>query len=80
MGSLRAERHLLHGRHPHDESLAHSRGLRNAPSLHEFVRMIYAIIDVYCVSHPRPPVAVTLDIDNQNRDVIWRFLLGATRE
>jgi DDE family transposase len=26
--------------------------------------MTYAMIDVYCASHPRPPAAVTLDIDD----------------
>ena len=26
--------------------------------------MTYAMIDAYCVSYPRPPVAVTLDIDD----------------
>ena len=36
----------------------------NAPSLREVVRMTYAMIDAYCASYPRPPVAVTLDIDD----------------
>ena len=36
----------------------------NAPSLREVVRMTYAMIDIYCASYPRPPVAVTLDIDD----------------
>jgi Transposase DDE domain group 1 len=36
----------------------------NVPSLREVVRMTYAMIDVYCASHPRPPAAVTLDIDD----------------
>ena len=36
----------------------------NAPSLREVVRMTYAMIDTYCASYPRPPVAVTLDIDD----------------
>ena len=26
--------------------------------------MTYAMIDAYCASYPRPPVAVTLDIDD----------------
>jgi hypothetical protein len=36
----------------------------NAPSLREVVRMTYAMVDLYCASYPRPPVAVTLDIDD----------------
>jgi hypothetical protein len=36
----------------------------NAPSLREVVRMTYAMIDAYCASYPRPPAAVTLDIDD----------------
>jgi len=36
----------------------------NTPSLREVVRMTYAMIDTYCASYPRPPVAVTLDIDD----------------
>jgi hypothetical protein len=36
----------------------------NAPSLREMVRMTYAMIDAYCASYPRPPVAVTLDTDD----------------
>jgi len=36
----------------------------NAPSLREVVRMTYAMIDTYCASYPRPPRAVTLDIDD----------------
>src|SRR5260370_5984653 len=36
----------------------------NAPSLREVVRMTYAMVDVYCASYPRPPVAVTLDVDD----------------
>jgi hypothetical protein len=36
----------------------------NAPTLHEVVRMTYAMIDTYCASYQRPPLAVTLDIDD----------------
>jgi hypothetical protein len=36
----------------------------NAPTLREVVRMSYAMIDIYCASYPRPPAAVTLDIDD----------------
>src|SRR4051812_10773301 len=36
----------------------------NAPSLREVVRMTHAMIDLYCASYPRPPAAVTLDIDD----------------
>src|SRR6478609_2646154 len=36
----------------------------NMPSLREVVRMTYAMIDLYCASHARPPAAVTLDIDD----------------
>src|SRR6478752_10629345 len=36
----------------------------NAPSLREVVRMTYAMIDADCASYPRPPAAVTLDIDD----------------
>ena len=36
----------------------------NAPSLREVIRMTYAMIDAYCASYPRPPIAVTLDIDD----------------
>ena len=36
----------------------------NAPTLREVIRMTYAMIDAYCASYPRPPVAVTLDIDD----------------
>ncbi len=36
----------------------------NAPTLREVVRMTYAMVDLYCASHPRPPHAVTLDIDD----------------
>jgi hypothetical protein len=36
----------------------------NAPNLREVVRMTYAFVDIYCASYPRPPAAVTLDIDD----------------
>jgi hypothetical protein len=36
----------------------------NAPSLREVVRLTYAMVDIYCASYPRPPAAVTLDIDD----------------
>ena len=36
----------------------------NAPTRREVVRMTYAMIDIYCGSYPRPPAAVTLDIDD----------------
>ena len=36
----------------------------NAPSRREVVRMTYAMIDLYCHSHDRPPASVILDIDD----------------
>ncbi len=36
----------------------------NAPTLREVVRLSYALVDAYCASYPRQPVAVTLDIDD----------------
>jgi len=36
----------------------------NAPSLREVMRLTYAMVDTYCASYPRPPAAVTLDIDD----------------
>ena len=36
----------------------------NAPTLREVVRMMSAMIDLYCASYARPPAAVTLDIDD----------------
>ncbi len=36
----------------------------NAPTLREVIRLTYAMIDTYCTSYPRPPKAVTLDIDD----------------
>jgi hypothetical protein len=35
----------------------------NMPTLREVIRMIYAMIDVYCDSYLAPPAEVTLDID-----------------
>jgi len=36
----------------------------NAPSLREVIRMTNAMVDLYCASYPRPPAAITLDIDD----------------
>jgi hypothetical protein len=36
----------------------------NAPTLREVIRMTYAMVDLYCASYPRPPEAVTLDLDD----------------
>ena len=36
----------------------------NAPDRREVAAMSYALIDIYCTSHARPPCAVTLDIDD----------------
>jgi hypothetical protein len=36
----------------------------NAPVLREVIRLTYAMVDLYCASYPRPPRAVTLDIDD----------------
>jgi hypothetical protein len=36
----------------------------NAPSPREVVRMTHAMVDLYRASYPRPPAAVTLDIDD----------------
>ena len=36
----------------------------NAPTLREVVRLTYAMVDLYCASYPRPPEAVTLDVDD----------------
>jgi hypothetical protein len=36
----------------------------NAPSLREVVRLMRAMVDLYCASYPKPPAAVTLDIDD----------------
>src|SRR5271165_3104151 len=36
----------------------------NAPTRHEVAALSYALIDIYCASHARPPREVTLDIDD----------------
>jgi Transposase DDE domain group 1 len=36
----------------------------NAPTLREVIRMTYAMVDIYCASYAKPPVAVTFDIDD----------------
>jgi Transposase DDE domain group 1 len=36
----------------------------NAPSLREVVRLMRAMVDLYCASYPKPPAAVTLDVDD----------------
>jgi hypothetical protein len=36
----------------------------NTPDLRNVMRMTYAMVDLYCASYPRPPRAVTLDIDD----------------
>lgn len=36
----------------------------NAPDLHTLIRMARATVDLWCKSHPRPPKAITLDIDD----------------
>ncbi len=36
----------------------------NAPSLREVIRMMRAMVAVYCASYDRPPASVTLDIDD----------------
>jgi len=36
----------------------------NAPGLREVIRLVRAMVDLYCASYPRPPAAVTLDIDD----------------
>jgi hypothetical protein len=38
--------------------------LENAPDLRQVIRLTYALVDLYCASYPRPPGAVTLDIDD----------------
>src|SRR5674476_203544 len=38
--------------------------LENAPSLKDAIRLTYALIDQWMASYPRPPAAVTLDIDD----------------
>jgi hypothetical protein len=36
----------------------------NAPSLREMIGLMRVMVDVHCASYARPPVAVTLDIDD----------------
>jgi GNAT superfamily N-acetyltransferase len=36
----------------------------NAPSLRDIIRLMRVMVDLNCASHPVPPVAVTLDIDD----------------
>jgi hypothetical protein len=36
----------------------------NAPSLREVVRLMRAMVDLYCAIYSKPPAAVTLDIDD----------------
>ena len=36
----------------------------NAPTTRELVRMMAAMVGIYCASYPAPPKAVTLDIDD----------------
>jgi hypothetical protein len=36
----------------------------NAPSLRDLIRLMGVMVDLYCASYPRPPDAVTLDIDD----------------
>jgi Transposase DDE domain group 1 len=36
----------------------------NAPSLREVIRLMRAMVELYCASCPRPPGSVTLDIDD----------------
>jgi hypothetical protein len=36
----------------------------NAPTLREILRLMGAMVDLWCASYPRPPGAVTLDIDD----------------
>lgn len=36
----------------------------NAPDLRTLIRMARAMVDLWCNSHPRPPKAITLDIDD----------------
>jgi hypothetical protein len=36
----------------------------NAPTLREVIGMTYAMVDLYFASYPRPPAAITLDIDD----------------
>ena len=36
----------------------------NAPDLRSLVRMAHAMVGLWCDSHPKPPLAITLDIDD----------------
>src|SRR5579862_1065956 len=36
----------------------------NAPGLREIIRLMGVLVDLYCASYPKPPDAVTLDIDD----------------
>jgi hypothetical protein len=36
----------------------------NAPSLREVIRLMRAMVELYCASYPKPPGSVTLDIDD----------------
>ena len=36
----------------------------NAPTTRELARMLAAMVGIYCASYPKPPKAVTLDIDD----------------
>ncbi len=36
----------------------------NAPNLREIIHLTYALIDIWCLSYPKPPAAVTLDTDD----------------
>jgi hypothetical protein len=36
----------------------------NAPRLREIIRLMGVMVDLYCASYPRPPKAVTLDLDD----------------
>ena len=36
----------------------------NAPTLREIIRLTYALVDIWCKSHKKPPKSVTLDIDD----------------
>ncbi len=41
----------------------------NAPDLRAVIRLTYAMVDLYCASYPRPPRAVTLDVEPAVRRV-----------
>jgi hypothetical protein len=36
----------------------------NAPDLRTLIRLSHAMVDLWCISHRRPPKAITLDIDD----------------